>query len=198
MNLCPDDIFWTAQPLNTKLCMVMQHHEPECLSKKWFAVFKVKVTVKDNKIKKWLSIFWNAGHSELGLMAHRHELDCLVKRLDCSVLVKVKVTRKVQNSSWCSSGRYLPKYWSFYIQTWYGDAWSWARLSRKKIGLLSSMSKSQLGLIQSKMTVSTISAELLIFLRPNLVGWYIVISWSVLCKKWMVVFKVIVTVKVQI
>ena len=32
-------------------------------------------------------------------MAPNHELDCLVKRLDCSVVVKVKVTGKVKNSS---------------------------------------------------------------------------------------------------
>ena len=131
MNLCPDDIFWTAQPLNTKLCMVMQHHEPECLSKKWFAVFKVKVTVKDNKIKKWLSIFWNAGHSELGLMAHRHELDCLVKRLDCSVVVQIKVTGKFQNSSECSCGRYLLTCWTFCNQTWYGDVTPWASVMQE-------------------------------------------------------------------
>ena len=35
----------------------------------------------------------------------------------------------------------------------------------------------------SDMTVSTISAELPIFLQSNLMGWYIIISWSVLCKK---------------
>ena len=34
-------------------------------------------------------------------MAPNHELDCLVKRLDCSVVVKVK--GKVKNSSECSS-----------------------------------------------------------------------------------------------
>ena len=32
------------------------------------------------------------------------------------------------------------------------------------------------------MTVSTISTELLILLPPNLVVWYIMISWNVLCK----------------
>ena len=32
-------------------------------------------------------------------MAHHHKVDCLVKRLDCSVVVKVKVTEKVQNIS---------------------------------------------------------------------------------------------------
>ena len=40
---------------------------------------------------------------QIGLMAPNHELDCLVKRLDCSVVVKVKVTGKVKNSSECSA-----------------------------------------------------------------------------------------------
>ena len=34
-------------------------------------------------------------------MAHHLKQDCLVKRLDCSVVVKVKVTEKVQNASEC-------------------------------------------------------------------------------------------------
>ena len=36
-------------------------------------------------------------------MAHHHKLDCLVKRLDCFVVVEVKVTEKVHNYSDCSS-----------------------------------------------------------------------------------------------
>ena len=39
-------------------------------------------------------------------MAPNHELDCLVKRLDCSVVVKVK--GKVKNSSECSSQNISP------------------------------------------------------------------------------------------
>ena len=45
--------------------------------------------------------------TKLGFMAYYHKLDSLVKRLDCSVVVKVKVTEKVQNPSECSSGQYL-------------------------------------------------------------------------------------------
>ena len=47
------------------------------------------------------------------------------------------------------------------------------------------------------MNVSAICTELLIFLKPNLIGWYIIISCSILCKTWNVVFKVRVTMKVQ-
>ena len=48
------------------------------------------------------------------------------------------------------------------------------------------------------MTVSTISAELLIFLQPNLIVWYIIISWSALFKILIVVFKVKVTERFRI
>ena len=70
-------------------------------------------------------------------------------------------------------------------------------MSCKKTGLLSSSSGSQWGLIWSNRTVSAISAELLIFLQPDLIGWYIIMSWSALCKNEIVVFKVKITVKVQ-
>ena len=30
--------------------------------------------------------------AKLGVVAHHYKLDCLVKRLDCAVVVKVKVT----------------------------------------------------------------------------------------------------------
>ena len=59
-------------------------------------------------------------------MAPNHELDCLLKKMDCSVVVKVKVTEEVQNSSKCSSGPYLISCGTFCNQTWYGDASSWA------------------------------------------------------------------------
>ena len=54
-------------------------------------------------------------------MAQHCKMDCLVKRLDCSVVVKVKVTEKVQNSSECSSGWYLLSCWTLCNQTWYSD-----------------------------------------------------------------------------
>ena len=45
--------------------------------------------------------------------------------------------------------------------------------------------------------LSTICTELLIFLQPNLIGWYIIRSWRVLCKHWISVFKAKVTMKIQ-
>ena len=161
------------------------------LWKNGIPAFKVKVTVKVWNVNECLSgryilnyrtFCFQTWYGKLGLMAHHHKVDCLVKRLDCSVVVKVKVTEKVQNSSECSSERYLLSCWSLCNQTWSDDATSWTKVSSKKIGLLSSSSGSQWGLIWSNMTVSTISAGLLIFLQPKLIGWYIIIK-GVLCVK---------------
>ena len=34
MNVCPDDIFWFAEPFTTKLGMVMRYYELDCLCKR--------------------------------------------------------------------------------------------------------------------------------------------------------------------
>ena len=73
--------------------------------KDWFAVFRVKITVNNHTIKISLSVIFSELlillQLNLVLMAHYHKLDCLGKRLDCSGVVKVKDTGKVQNSSEC-------------------------------------------------------------------------------------------------
>ena len=62
--------------------------------------------MKIHIIKIWPNISCTADPFavKLGLMAHHHYLDYLVKRLNCSVVVRI--TGKVQNSSECSSRRY--------------------------------------------------------------------------------------------
>ena len=94
----------------------------------WFAVFKFRVTVKAHLIRydclyhsSWTVDLFT---TKFKWMVHPHKVDCLVKRLDCSVVVKVKVTEKVQNFSECLSGQYLLFLWTLYNQTWYGDATS--------------------------------------------------------------------------
>ena len=78
----------------------MHHKSQTVFPKDWFAVFVVKVTVKDHIIKISLcnisSELLILLQLELVLMAHNYKLDCIVKRLDCSVVVKVKNTGKVQ------------------------------------------------------------------------------------------------------
>ena len=48
INVCPDDIFWTAELFVTKIGLMMHHHEPECVVKKKerITVVKIKATVK--------------------------------------------------------------------------------------------------------------------------------------------------------
>ena len=89
--------------------MVMHHYEPDCLKKNWFAICKVKVTVKDNIIEICLFNILTADPfaTKLGLMVYHLKMDCLVKRYDCCVMIKVKVTEKFKSYSECSSGGYL-------------------------------------------------------------------------------------------
>ena len=167
VNICPDDIF--------------RNHPTFCFQT-WYCDASLWVWVSCKKIDLllWRSlqeliwskydsfycIFWTADTfvTKLGLMAHHHTVDCLVRRFDCCVVVKVNIREKVQNSSECSSGQYLFSCWTLCNQTWYGYATSGAKMSCKKIGMLSSSSGSQWTLIWSNMAVSTISAELLILL----------------------------------
>ena len=46
--LCPEDIFCTAQPLGTKLGVVVRLCEPECHAIILDAILKVKVAVRLN------------------------------------------------------------------------------------------------------------------------------------------------------
>ena len=97
--------------------------------KYWFVVFEVKVTKKDHIIKIWISVVSSEVmillRLNLVLMAYHHKLDCLVKRMDCSVVVKDKVTEKVQNSSEYSSGLYLLNCQTFCNQTCCCELVSW-------------------------------------------------------------------------
>ena len=99
--------WYLLNAFTTKLSMVMHHHESDCCQKHWFAVLRVKVTVKYHIIKISLSNISSELlillHLSLVLMTHHHKLDCLVKRLDYSVVFKVKETEMVKNSSECSS-----------------------------------------------------------------------------------------------
>ena len=175
--------------------MVMHYHEPECHVKRLLCC-----SAKAYTIKIWLS----AISSELltllqlnfGLMTHHRKLSCLVKRLlHCYVL---KVTAKVKNVIEFSSRPYLLNCWTFCNQTWYDDVSSWAKLSCENIGTSSSSSRSQWGLMTEYVCFSHIYWTSLLFLQPDVIGWYTIIFWIAWCKNWRVVFKVKVTVRVQI
>ena len=56
VNVHLDDVSSNAEPFTAKLGVAMHHYELDIFFQKdWFAVFKVKVTVKDHIIKIWLS-----------------------------------------------------------------------------------------------------------------------------------------------
>ena len=99
--------------------MVMHHHEPECHTKRLLCYLQGQSHSEGSYDRNmtFCYIFWTADlfTTKLCPMAHHHKLNCLVKKLDCSVGVKVKVTGKVQNSSECSSGCYLLNCWSFFL-----------------------------------------------------------------------------------
>ena len=163
-NLLPPNLVWW--------CIIISQI---VFQKDWFVVFKVKVTVKDNQSTFWYIILTaDPFATKLGLMLRHHKVECPVKRLDCSVVVKVKVTGNVQNSSECPSGQYFLSFLTFCNQTWYGGATLWAKVSCKKIGLLSSSSLSLWRLIWLNMTVYIslyISLWLLVVPAETLSAW---------------------------
>ena len=120
--------------------------------KDWFAVFMVKVTIKDHIIKVSLSyissevlILW-----QLSLVRWRiiikSGLSC-EKKLDYCV----QDQGHSEGSRFsCLSRWYLLNQQAFCFQTWYYDASSWVGVSCKKINLLLSRSRSLRELIWSK------------------------------------------------
>ena len=107
--------------------------------KDWFAVFKITIT---DMIKLWLFNIL----SELLILLQLNLVwwHIIIKwRLDCSVVVKVEVTEEVQNSSECSSGRYLLSCWSSVTKLGMVMQHHGPKVSCKKICLLSSRSWSQ-------------------------------------------------------
>ena len=218
VNVCPDDIFWITEYFVTKLDVVTWYHEPECDVEKSVCYLRGE-GYNESSYDQNMTLYTIS--SEL-LILWQPNLYIIVSQ---SVLwkkkntaFKVKDTAKVQNVNKCLSRWYLLKRQTFCYHTWYGDAssglsWffepsqpqritsglaSWrAGVSCKKIGLLSSWSGSQQGLIWSKYDSSyCMSSALLILLPPNLVWWYIIIS--VMQEVWFAIFEVKVTVNTRV
>ena len=103
-----------------------------------------------------------------------------MKRLDVFVVVKFKVTKKVQNSSECSSDISSASEPSVtrlgMVMQHHGPKCH----ARRLVNYLQVQGHNE-GLFD-QIQLSVICAELLICLQPNLIGWYIIISWSALCK----------------
>ena len=146
VNVCPDEIFWTAEHFAIKLGVVMQHHAPECHAE-----------------KKIVRYFQGGGHSE-GSYDQNMTLSTLSSELlipwqpnfflkwyviiSQSVLGK-KLDYCIQGQGhsegskfWCLSRWYFRSHQTFRYQIWCSDASSWAGVSCKKTGLLFSRSRS--------------------------------------------------------
>ena len=98
---------------------------------------------------------------------------------------------------WILSGQYLWNCSTFFNQTWYGDASSWARVSCGKIGLLTSRSRSQWGFILSKYDCFCCifwTADPFAIKLSFMVHRY---KWDVLWENWLAVLEAICTVNVQ-
>ena len=88
-------------------------------------------------------IFWTADPfvTKLGFVIHYHKPEYFMKKLDCCV--QDQGYSKICKCQWMFVQMISYDSLNLLHQSWCGDASLWARLSSKKIGLLSSRSRSQ-------------------------------------------------------
>ena len=183
VNVCVDNIFWTAKHFVTKLGMVMQHHEPVSCGKKLFAVLKVIVTARRSRSQQgliWLFLLYPLNWRFFGNQTLSDDTLSWVSVLwkkNWITAFKVKVTVKDQNA--CPDDLNCL---TFCYQTWYCDASPQAGVHAKRLVCYFEGQGHGKGAYDQNMTVSSISAELLILFLPNLVWWYIIISQNFLQK----------------
>ena len=150
VNVCPDDIFWTAEYFVAKPGMVMRHHKPECHVEKLVHCFQCQGH-SEGLYNQNMTIFTVSSklliRLQPNLIWEYNIVSLSVLRWNGITAFKVKVTAKVKNVSECLSGRYLLNHRTFCYQTRYGYAALYARVLCRKIASLCSMSRSQWGLI---------------------------------------------------
>ena len=129
VNVCPDDIFWTAEPSVTDLGMMKHYQEFKCHVKRLVCFLQGHglVTVKSYILKIWPSPF----SSELLVLLIPHLVwwYMIVSRSvlwkDWIAVFKVKVTAKIHSFNACPDEIFETAE-RFFNQTWYGDASSLA------------------------------------------------------------------------
>ena len=172
VNVCPDDVFWTTERFIAKPGMIMQRNKPECRGEKWFTVFNVKVTASAFIIKMLLFLLyllhcWSVcnqtwfestvswagvpcGTKPNKPMVVQHQNPVCVQGQGYSEGSKCQWMYVRMIFSLCVRSCPLNIFWTlshFFNQTWYGGVVSWGDVSCGKIGSLSSMSRSQRGLM---------------------------------------------------
>ena len=168
VTVCLDDIFWTTERSVTKLGIVMQHHEPECHAE------------GAHLIKTWLFLLYLLNCWFLGNQTWSDDTSSKA-RVFCE---KIGWLFQGQGHSegpkcQCLSRWYLLNRGTFFNQSWYCDASLRARMLGKRLVCYFQGQGHSKGSYDQNMIISTISAELLILLLPNLVWWYTVISQNV-------------------
>ena len=82
VNVHLDSIFSTAEPIVTKLGMVMHHHEPECHARRLVCCLQVQGPLRAhiNKYGCFYHIYWTAHlfATKFNWMVHHHKLECFV------------------------------------------------------------------------------------------------------------------------
>ena len=92
-GFCPDNIFWTAQLVLTKLGIAVHCHETECRTEKKHTTGLLSLRSRSQRAYMksecdcFYYILWIADPfaTRLGLMEHPRKPECLVKGLDCCV-----------------------------------------------------------------------------------------------------------------
>ena len=123
VNFCSDDSFQPAKYFATRLGIKMHHHEPELFSRS-----RSLQRLIWSKYDSFYYTFWSAYPfaTKHGHIVHFISQSAIWR--DWITVIKVKVTAKFQNVSECMSRWHLLNCWTFYYQTWYDDASSWAKL----------------------------------------------------------------------
>ena len=109
-------------------------------------------------------------------------------------IFRVKVTARVHMIKLRLFLLDLLNFWLFGNHTWSDDTSSSARVSCEKNRLLHSRSRSQRR-VKTSVFIQIMSSNLPNTLRPTLVVWYIIMSWSVMPKDWFAIVKVTVTAR---
>ena len=168
----------------------------------WMISSELQNTLVPNLVWQWRNFvcyLWSQGDQSMALSTVSSELLILWQPnlilwytiTSQSVLWKKKKKKKdycIQghggsecSKCWCLSRKYLLNHWTFYQQTWYGDAYHERKcLSKWLVCSLQGQVKDAM----IKIWLSYVSSELLILWLLSLVRWYIIISWIVVWKDW--------------
>ena len=115
--------------------------------------------------------------TKLGLIVHYHKPECFMEKLDCCAQGQGHNNKNLKINE-CLCRWYFLNHWTFYYQTWYGDASLWARLSLKKDWFAVFKVKVTVKDNIIKIWLFNILSELLILLQLNLL-----VGTSLCCEK---------------